>query len=45
MIQLIAGRWRSQTILRCTRIQVQQLTRGVATEMKTNTNFLTIGYE
>ena len=35
-IQLI-GRWRSQTFpLRYIRIQVQQLTRGVATEMTTN---------
>ena len=43
-IQLI-GRWRSQTFLRYIRIQVQQLTRGVATNMTTNPNFLTIGQE
>ena len=41
-IQLI-GRWRSQTFLRYIRIQVQLLTRGVATEMTTNPEFLTIG--
>ena len=43
-IQLI-GRWRSQTFLRYIRIQVQQLTRGVATNMTTNPEFLTIGQE
>jgi hypothetical protein len=43
-IQLI-GRWRSQTFLRYIRIQVQQLTRGVATDMTTNPDFLTIGQE
>jgi hypothetical protein len=43
-IQLI-GRWRSQTFLRYIRIQVQQLTRGVATNMTTNPNFFTIGQE
>lgn len=41
-IQLI-GRWRSQTFLRYIRIQVQQLTRGVANEMTTNPNFMTVG--
>ena len=40
-IQLI-GRWRSQTFLRCIRIQVQQLTRGVATDMTANPDFYTI---
>ena len=43
-IQLI-GRWRSQTFLRYIRIQVQQLTRGVAENMTTNPNFFTIGQE
>ena len=43
-IQLI-GRWRSQTFLRYIRIQVQQLTKGVATDMTTNPNFFTIGQE
>ena len=43
-IQLI-GRWRSQTFLRYIRIQVQQLTRGVAADMTTNPNFFTIGQE
>jgi hypothetical protein len=43
-IQLI-GRWRSQTFLRYIRIQVQQLTQGVATDMTTNPNFFTIGQE
>ena len=42
--QLI-GRWQSQIFLRYIRIQVQQLTRGVATDMTTNPNFLTIGQE
>jgi hypothetical protein len=41
-IQLI-GRWRSQTFLRYIRIQVQLLTKGVATEMTANPEFLTIG--
>ena len=40
-IQLI-GRWRSQTFLRYIRIQVQQLTRGVATDMTANPDFYTI---
>ena len=43
-IQLI-GRWRSQTFLRYIRIQVQQLTCGVATNMTTNPEFLTIGQD
>ena len=42
--QLI-GRRRSQTFLRYIRIQVQQLTRGVAANMTTNPNFFTIGQE
>jgi hypothetical protein len=41
-IQLI-GRWRSQTFLRYIRIQVQLLTKGVATNMTANPEFLTIG--
>jgi hypothetical protein len=41
-IQLIA-RWRSQTFLRYIRIQVQLLTKGVATDMTSNPDFLTIG--
>ena len=43
-IQLI-GSWRSQTFLRYIQIQVQQLTRGVATDRMTNPNFLTIGQD
>ena len=43
-IQLIV-RWRNQTFLRYIRIQVQQLTRGVATNMTTNPEFLTIGQD
>jgi hypothetical protein len=43
-IQLI-GRWRSQTFLRYIRIQVQQLTRGVAKDMTANPEFLTIGQD
>jgi hypothetical protein len=37
-IQLI-GRWKSQTFMRYIRAQVQQLTRGVVTEMTTNPEF------
>ena len=40
-IQLI-GRWRSQTFMRYIRIQVQQMTNGVADIMTANPNFLTI---
>jgi hypothetical protein len=40
-IQLI-GRWRSQTFMRYIRIQVQQMTRGVADVMTTNPDFFTI---
>ncbi|KAI2509947.1 hypothetical protein MHU86_4512 [Fragilaria crotonensis] len=40
-IQLI-GRWRSQTFMRYIRIQVQQMTRGVADVMTTNPEFFTI---
>jgi hypothetical protein len=43
-IQLI-GRWRSQTFMRYIRIQVQQMTRGVADEMTTNPSFFTIDRE
>ncbi|KAI2492534.1 hypothetical protein MHU86_22016 [Fragilaria crotonensis] len=41
-IQLI-GRWKSQTFLRYIRIQVQQLTQGVASGMIEHPNFFTIG--
>ena len=40
-IQLI-GRWRSQTFMRFIRIQVQQMTKGVADVMTANPNFFTI---
>ena len=40
-IQLI-GRWWSQTFMQYIRIQVQQMTRGVADVMTTNPNFFTI---
>jgi hypothetical protein len=41
-IQLI-GRWRSQTVMRYIRIQVQQMTKGVAEDVTTaNPNFFTI---
>ena len=40
-MQLI-GRWKSQAFLRYIRLQVQQLTQGVATEMTTNPEFFTI---
>ena len=40
-IQLI-GRWRSQTFMRYIRIEVQQMTKGVADVMTTNPNFSTI---
>lgn len=40
-IQLIR-RWRSQAFLRYIRIQVQQLTQGVATDMTANPDFYTI---
>jgi hypothetical protein len=41
-IQLI-GRWRSQTFMRYhIRIQVQQMTKGVADVMTTNPDFFTI---
>ena len=43
-IKLI-GRWRSQTFLRYIRIQVQQLMRGVTTEMMTNPEFLPLGQD
>ena len=43
-IQLI-GRWRSQTFMRYIRIQVQQMTRGVADDMTTNPRFFTINRE
>jgi hypothetical protein len=41
-IQLI-GRWKSQAFLRYIRIQVQQLTQGVASGMIEHPNFFTIG--
>ena len=40
-IQLI-GRWRSQTFMRYIRIQVQQMTKGVADVMIANPDFFTI---
>ena len=40
-IQLI-GRWRSQTFMRYIRIQVQQMTKGVAEVMTANPDFFTI---
>jgi hypothetical protein len=40
-IQLI-GRWRSQTFMRYIRIQVQQMTKGVADVMTANPDFFTI---
>ena len=40
-IQLI-GRWRSQMFMRFIRIQVQQMTKGVADVMTANPNFFTI---
>ena len=40
-IQLI-GRWRSQTFMRYIRIQVQQMTRGVADVMTANPEFFMI---
>lgn len=40
-IQLI-GRWRSQTFMRYIRIQVQQMTRGVADVITANPEFFTI---
>jgi hypothetical protein len=40
-IQLI-GWWRSQTFMRFIRIQVQQMTKGVADVMTANPNFFTI---
>ena len=40
-IQLI-GRWRSQTFMRYIRIQVQQMTKGVADVVTTNPNFFAI---
>jgi integrase len=41
-IQMI-GRWKSQAFLRYIRIQVQQLTQGVASGMIEHSNFFTIG--
>jgi hypothetical protein len=40
-IQLI-GRWQSQTFMRYIRIQVQQMTKGVADVMTANPDFFTI---
>lgn len=41
-IQLIGGQWRSQTFMQYIRIQVQQMTRGVADVMTVNPDLFTI---
>jgi hypothetical protein len=39
---MFIGRWRSQTFMRYIRIQVQQMTKGVADVVTTNPNFFAI---